>query len=458
MLCTAAKSGRMEIFMYEKATKDLMEFISKSADAFHAIDTVRKILEDDGFEELCECGEWNIKNGGKYYVTRNLSSLIAFKIPNGEYSGMMIAASHSDSPSYKIKPVPEVMIEGKYTSINVEGYGGMIASTWLDRPLGVSGRITVRTNGGISSKLVKIDEDFLTIPNIAIHMERDLNSGHEFNPAKDMLPIAGAGCESGVFMRRIAEAAGVFEDNIISHDLFLYNRMPGSIWGLNREFFSVGRIDDLQCAYSSLIGFMESCDTESIQMCCIFDNEEVGSGTKQGACSTFMTDVLYRINSSLGFGDDKLMRAAASSFMVSADNAHALHPNHTDKADKTSRPVPNGGVVIKYNANQKYTTDSVSDAIFRQICEKAGVPCQTYTNRSDIAGGSTLGNLANQKLSVNTVDIGAAQLAMHSSYETGGIKDTLYLIKAMREFFSTEIKAVADGRYIIESRRDAENC
>lgn len=435
--------------MYKQSTKELLAFIANSTDCYHAVSTIQAMLNAAGYTELRECEKWEIKNGGKYYVIRNLSSIIAFEIPSSEYKGFMIASSHSDSPTYKIKPLPEVN-NGMYTRLSVEAYGGMIASTWLDRPLGVSGRVVVKSENGVKTKLVKIDEDLLLIPNLAIHLNRDVNSGYAFNPAVDMLPLAGIGSEQGRFMAKISDAAQVNTDDILGYDLFLYNRTKGCIWGLNEEFFSSPRIDDLQCAYATLMGFISSSSSNSVKMYCVFDNEEVGSGTKQGAKSTFLTDTVQRINSGLGYDCEKLNRALASSFMVSADNGHAVHPNLPEKSDKTCRPVPNGGVVIKHNANQKYTTDSVSDGIFRRICEKAGVPVQVYTNRSDIPGGSTLGNLANEKLSMNTVDIGLAQLAMHSSYETGGTKDTLHLINASKEFFSSTIKAISADEYVLE--------
>lgn len=446
--CFPGESLRIEgmILMYKKATEDLIKFIEGATDCYQAVERIAEILRSNGYRELYECEKWEVQNGGKYFVVRNLSSVIAFEIPKGEYVGLMVAASHSDSPSYKIKPDAEVT-GGAYTRLNVEGYGGMIASTWLDRPLGVSGRIVLKTENGLQTKLVKIDEDFLVIPNLAIHLNRKINEGQKLNPAKDMLPLAGDGTKPGRFFERIAEAAGVQTDAIIAHDLFLYNRMPGSIWGMDGEYFSIGRIDDLQCAYTSLRGFLESDETEALKMYCVFDNEEVGSGTKQGAKSTFLTDVLERIHSALSLDQEKMNRALSSSFMLSADNGHAVHPNLPEMSDLTSRPVLNGGVLIKHNANQKYTTDAVSDAIFKTICQRANVPYQTYTNRSDIPGGSTLGNLANEKLSLNTVDMGAAQLAMHSAYETGGVRDTLYLIQAFRAFYSTAIRALPAGGY-----------
>lgn len=432
--------------MYKQITNELIKFITASTDCYHAVENIKSELDAAGYTELLESEPWQLKNGGKYYTTRNLSSIIAFEIPQNEYESLMITASHSDSPSYKIKPEAEVM-DGVYTRLSVEGYGGMIASSWLDRPLGVSGRTAVKTENGIKTKLIKIDRDFLLIPSLAIHLDSKPEAP---NPARDMLPLVSCGENKERFMECIAEAAEVQKENIIAHDLFLYDRTPGSIWGSDDEYFSISRIDDLQCVYACLQGFLQSEKTDCIKMYCVFDNEEVGSGTKQGAKSTFLQDTVERINSALGFDDEKLKRAFPSCFMVSADNAHAVHPNRSEMSDKTGRPVLNGGVVIKNNANQKYTTDSVSAAIFKSICDRANVPYQSYTNRSDIAGGSTLGNIANEKVSVNTVDIGAAQLAMHSAYETGGVKDTLYLIQALKAFYSSSVKAVSANEYEIK--------
>lgn len=431
--------------MYKQSTQELIEFITASTDCYHAVENIKVELNKAGYKEILESEAWDLKNGGKYYTTRNLSSIIAFEIPENEYTGFMITASHSDSPTYKIKPEP-VLNDGVYARLSVEKYGGAIASTWFDRPLGVSGRIALKTENGIKTKLVKIDRDFLVIPSLALHLERDRK---EPDVARDMLPLAScAGSEKG-FMECIAEVAQVNVDDIIAHDLFLYHRTAGSIWGCDNEFFSIGRLDDLQCAYASLKGFINSEKTDCIKMYCVFDNEEVGNATKQGAKSTFMTDTVERINSTLGFSDEKIKMAVTSSFMVSADNAHAVHPNRSEMSDKTSRPVLNGGVVIKNNANQRYTTDSVSEAIFKSICDRANVPYQSYTNRSDLPGGTTLGNAANEKLSLNTVDIGAPQLAMHSAYETGGIKDTMHMIQALKAFYSSSIKVISDYEYEI---------
>ena len=275
----------------------------------------------------------------------------------------------------------------------------------------------------------------LMIPNLAIHMNREVNDGYKFNAQKDMLPLYGMSSAKGTFLKTVAEAAGVKEEEILGHDLFLYNRQEGTVWGAEEAFVSSARLDDLQCAFSSLKGFLAGKKEKYIAVHCVLDNEEVGSGTKQGAASTFLRDVLVRINSGLGQDQEDYLRRLAGSFMVSADNAHAVHPNYGEKADPVNRPCMNEGIVIKHSANQKYCTDGVSAAVFKDLCKRAGVPFQTFTNRSDILGGSTLGNISTTQVAVNAVDIGLAQLAMHSPYETAGVKDTAYLIKAAEMLF-----------------------
>ena len=331
--------------------------------------------------------------------------------------------------------------------LNVEKYGGMLCAPWFDRPLSIAGRLVVRTADGLQTKLVNVDRDLVMIPNLAIHMNRQVNDGYAYNAQSDMLPLYGGEAAAGTLMKTVAQSAGVAEEDILGHDLYLYNRMKGSVWGAGEEFFSCGRIDDLQCAFGSLEGFLAGGNPHSVSVHAVLDNEEVGSTTKQGAASTFLLDTLKRLNTALGRTEEQYLTALASSFMVSADNAHGVHPNYTDKADPTNRPYLNGGIVIKFNANQKYTTDAVSAAVFRSICEKACVPVQTFTNRSEMAGGSTLGNISNTHVALNTVDIGLPELAMHSPYETGGVLDTEYLIRAAKEFFSTGLKADGDGSY-----------
>ena len=368
-------------------------------------------------------------------MTRNDSALIAFAIPEEEAKGYRIMASHSDSPTFKIKENPEMEAEGRYVKLNVERYGGMICAPWFDRPLSVAGRVVVKEGEEIVSKLVDVDRDLLMIPNLAIHMNREVNDGYKFNAQKDMLPLYGMSSAKGTFLKTVAEAAGVKEEEILGHDLFLYNRQEGTVWGAEEAFVSSARLDDLQCAFSSLKGFLAGKKEKYIAVHCVLDNEEVGSGTKQGAASTFLRDVLVRINSGLGQDQEDYLRRLAGSFMVSADNAHAVHPNYGEKADPVNRPCMNEGIVIKHSANQKYCTDGVSAAVFKDLCKRAGVPFQTFTNRSDILGGSTLGNISTTQVAVNAVDIGLAQLAMHSPYETAGVKDTVYLIKAAEMLF-----------------------
>lgn len=412
----------------------LLTFIKESPTAFQAVEMMKKRFGENGFTELKEDEHWELVNGGKYFVTRNHSAVIAFTVPEASSDVFHIIASHSDSPSLKIKENPE-MVENGYVKLNVELYGGALLAPWFDRPLSVAGRVIVKENGQICEKLVTVDKDMLMIPNLAIHMNREANSGYKYNVQKDLLPLYGLESAKGTFFKTVAEAAGVAEEEILGHDLFLYNRMPGTIWGGEEEFVSAPRLDDLQCAFSSMEGLIAGKNEKSICVHMVMDNEEVGSGTKQGAASTFLRDTLLRINLGLGRSYEDYLISLAKSFMISADNAHALHPNYTDKADPVNRPVMNGGIVIKYNANQKYCTDGISTAIFKELCREADVPYQTFVNRSDIAGGSTLGNISNTQAAINTVDIGLPQLAMHSAYETAGVKDTESLIRAAKVFY-----------------------
>ncbi len=431
--------------MYKDNAKQLLSFIEKSPSCFHVIHNMKCELQEAGFQELREKDFWELKEGGKYYVTRNDSSLIAFKIPKSDFNGFQIMASHSDAPTFKIKENAEMAAEQRYTKLNVEKYGGMLCAPWFDRPLSVAGRIMVKNGNRISSKLVDVDKNLLMIPNLAIHMNREVNDGYKYNAQIDMLPVLGDETVKGSFMKIVAEAAGVEEESIIGNDLYLYNRQNGTIWGANDEFVSSAKLDDLECAYASLKGILSGDNAENVCVHCVMDNEEVGSGTKQGAASTFLKDTLIRINSGMGRSEEQYYTALAGSFMISADNAHAVHPNKGEKADPTNRPYPNGGVVIKYSANQKYTTDAVSAAVLKMICEKAEVPVQMYFNRSDVLGGSTLGNISNTQVALNTVDIGVAQLAMHSPYETAGMKDVTYLIKMAETFFGSSIHMADDG-------------
>lgn len=430
--------------MYKKISKEMTAFLKECPTAFHAVARIGRELEKNGFARLKEQEEWELKPGGKYYVTRNDSSVIAFCIGTelSDYS-FHISASHSDYPTFKIKEHAELEVKSKYIQLNTEGYGGMICSTWFDRPLSVAGRVVVKENDRFITKLVDIDRDLVVIPSLAIHMNRSVNDGCALNKQVDTLPLfGGTGIRKGDFKKLIAKAADVAEASIYGSDLYLYNRQEPSVWGAQEEFISSPHLDDLQCAYASLKGFLEGQHEKNVNVYACFDNEEVGSGTKQGAGSTFLHDVLRRINRCLERPEEDYYRAVAGSFMLSADNAHAVHPNHPEKTDAENCVYMNEGIVVKSHAGQKYTSDAVSIALFREICEKADVPVQFFANRSDEAGGSTLGNISSGKVSLNAVDIGLAQLAMHSAYETAGVKDTCYMIKAMKQFFSTHLKVL----------------
>ena len=428
--------------MYKEISKELVSFIQKSPTAFHAVEQMRSLLKDNGYEELLEGRKWHIEPGHRYFVTRNNSSIIALNLGTqlDNYS-FNVAASHSDSPTFKLKENAELEVRGKYTQLNTEGYGGMLCATWFDRPLSIAGRVLVKEGDSYITRLLKIDRDLVLIPNVAIHMNRAVNDGFAYNKQVDLLPLfGGTETKAGDLKALIAKELNVNEEDICGEDLYLYNRMSPSIWGAHEEFISSPQLDDLQCAFTSLQGFLKGSNDQSINVFACFDNEEVGSGTKQGAASTFLYDVLHRINNALGKDDEDYYRALAASFMLSADNAHAVHPNHPEKTDVNNCVYMNEGVVVKSHAGQKYTSDGVSIAVFKGICEKAGVPVQFFANRSDVVGGSTLGNIAMAQVSMNSVDIGLPQLAMHSSYETAGIKDTYYMIQVMEEFFNSHIE------------------
>ena len=428
--------------------EELFSFLDQSPNAFFAVRNMCDLLSGAGMTRLYEGTPWKLEAGKGYFVTRNDSAVIAFKIPKLDYTGFQMMASHCDSPVFKIKTNAEISVDQRYVKLNVEKYGGMLCAPWLDRPLSVAGRVVVRTKDGIETRLVNVERDLMIIPNLAIHMDRQVNDGHKFNAQVDMLPLfCEKGEEKDAFLGLIAAEADVPAGDILDTDLFLYNRMPAVSLGLNGEFIASGRLDDLQCAFASLKGFIEAAPADSVAVHCVFDNEEVGSGTKQGAASTFLKDTLHRINSAAGRTEEEYLMSIASSFLVSADNAHAVHPNFAEKTDPTNRPYLNKGIVIKYSANQKYTTDAVSGAIMRAICQEADVPCQTFANRSDMLGGSTLGNIAQSQVALNTVDIGLPQLAMHSPYETAGAKDTAYLIAAAKVLFSSSVEGTGDGNY-----------
>ena len=417
----------------------LMEYLDASRSVFHAVEGLRCILERNGYTRLQESGKWSLQPGGKYYMTRGGASIMAFRIPKAVPKGFLMSASHADRPTFKVKENGE--LAGKYTRLAVERYGGMLMAPWLDRPLSIAGRVLVEAENGMQTKLVDIDRDLLLIPNVAIHMNRKANDGCTWNPAVDLLPLMGGADAKGKLQTLLEDAAG---GKILGHDLFLYIRQKASVWGLEEEFLSSAALDDLECAYCCTEGFLNAAETEAVPVLCVFDSEEVGSSSVQGAASDLLETLLNRICKACNWD---LMEMLSNSFMVSADNAHAVHPNHPEFADATNAPVVNGGVVLKFNANQRYCTDGVSGAIFRKACEKVNVPVQSYYNRADLPGGSTLGNISLCHVSIPTADIGLPQLAMHSSYETAGVKDAGYLMDAMASYYSQAISCPADGCY-----------
>ncbi len=421
----------------DKKTKAFMSFLDASHSTYHAVQNLTNLLNEAGYTQLCEGEEWSLAPGGKYYLTRGGTALVAFRIPEGKVKGFAMSASHSDRPTFKVKENPELC--GTYTRVSTEKYGGMLISTWLDRPLSVAGRVVVETENGVQSKLVDIDRDLLLIPNVAIHMNRTANDGYKWNPAVDTLPLAGGKNAKGKLEQLLKKAAG---GKILGHDLYLYIRQKATNWGVDKEYISAAALDDLACAWCCTQGFLNAQESESIPMLCVFDSEEVGSASRQGAASRLLESAIQRICAARNLDEQVLL---ANSFMVSADNGHAVHPNHPEYADANNAPVLNGGVVLKFNANQRYATDGISAAVFRKICQSAGLAVQTYCNRADIPGGSTLGNISLSQVSVPTVDIGLPQLAMHSCYETTGVQDVLDLEKAMTRFYSTTLGMAGEG-------------
>ena len=413
----------------ENTIASLKSFLDQSHSIYHAVAELVKNMEKAGYTRLSEGKSWQLVAGGKYYLTRGGASLIAFRVPKETPEGFMISASHADRPTFKVKENGE--LAGAYTRLAVERYGGMLMAPWLDRPLSVAGRVMVETANGVKPCLVDIDRDLLLIPNVAIHMNRKANEGYAWNPAVDMLPLMGSKDAAGKFWDLLEEAAG---GKILGHDLYLYVRQNASVWGVNEEYISSAALDDLECAWCCTRGFLNAKESKALPVLAVFDSEEVGSASVQGAASTLLEDVLSRICESLKLDLRQLLNRT---LLLSADNAHGIHPNHPEYSDATNAPVPGQGVVLKFNANQRYTTDGCSAALLRTICSKAEVPVQTYCNRADLPGGSTLGNISLSHVSVLSADIGLAQLAMHSCYETASVADVAYLQKAMEVFYES---------------------
>lgn len=424
--------------MEEQLNAALLDFIAESPSVYHVIDNFAALLDGAGYARLSERERWSLAPGGSYYVVRGGSAIIAFRVPDGaHWTGFRIAAAHSDSPTFKLKAAPELAGNG-YLRLNTEKYGGMLMSTWFDRPLSVAGRVLVKENGKLVSKLVNLDRDLLVIPSVAIHMNRNANDGTKLLANVDTVPLMGEAADAGRMNAMLAEAAGCAAEDLADGDLYLYCRGRGTVLGAENEYIVSPKLDDLECAWGCMRGFVQgsSAGTGAVPVCCVFNNEEVGSDTKQGAGSAFLRDTLRRLCLACGKDEAELSALLAGSFLASADNAHAVHPNHPEYSDAGNAPRMNGGIVIKYNANQRYATDGVSGAAFRAVCAAADVPVQVFANRSDLPGGSTLGSIADTLVPVATVDIGLAQLAMHSAVETAGSADLAHLVRAMTEYYA----------------------
>ncbi len=424
----------------------LFDFIQCSPTASHTAATVRAMLVQAGFTQLLESQPWDLQPGGRYYTTRGMSSLIAFQVPKADFHGFSVIAPHGDSPCFKVKESPELRVDGQYTKLNTEIYGGMQLALWTDRPLSVAGRLAVRTDNGVKGVLCDIRRDLLLIPGVAIHMNRGVNEGVKLDPQKDTLPLLGG--SQADLKKLVAENAGVAPEDILSWDLYLYSRAQGTVFGAEKEFIAAPRLDDLECVFAAAKAFLAGENRENVTVLSLFDNEETGSLTRQGADSPFLSEVLERISLSCGKSREEHLRAIASGFMLSADNAHAVHPDSPEKSDPTNRCYLNGGVVVKHSP--RYASDALTAGLFQRICQKAGVPVQVYYNNSKIPGGGTLGNLSGSHVALPTVDIGLAQLSMHSPYETAGAKDLDYRVWAMQAFYESVITQTGREEYAIQ--------
>ena len=427
-----------------KYIESLLQFMDASVCNFLAVDTIKQMLSENGFSEKRIEQPLQCRPGDKFFVTKNSSAIFAIKIgsrPINE-TGFKIITAHSDSPCFRIKPNPEMRSGDHIVRLNTEVYGGPILYTWFDRPLSLAGRVILRGESALKpvTRLLKIDEPILMIPHLAIHFNRSVNEGYALSKQKDMLPILTRISDSlsanGLLVNYIAKSLGVDSYDILDFDLFLYNTQPATLTGLNKEFVMSGRLDDLSMAHAAITAIIEATDDEATCISAIFDNEETGSGTKQGAHSPVLSNLLRRVAECQGANYDEFCQAVGRSFMISADNAHAFHPNYAEKYDPTNHPSLGGGPVIKINANCKYMTDAHSAAIFKSLCDEAGVPCQYFVNHSDVAGGSTLGNIFTGQLDIEGVDVGNPLLAMHSACETGSTEDHINMIRAFKQFFA----------------------
>lgn len=428
--------------MKKQFAENLIDYIYDSPTAFNAVETSKDLLLKNGFNELKMNEKWKLKVGRKYFITKNSSSLTAFVINSDNMQdGFRIIGSHSDSPTFRIKPNAEMTVENSYLKLNTEGYGGAILSTWFDRPLAIAGRVVLKSENVLCPReeIININRPVCIIPNIAIHMNRSINDGYKFNKQKDTLPLVGLINDTlekdDFLLNEISRELNVDKKEILDFDLYLYEYEKGNIIGPSEEFISSSRLDNLSMAHASLHGLIDSKGKNGINIASIFDNEEVGSSTKQGADSNMLLNLLERICISLGKDREEFFSAIYSSFMISADLAHALHPNLVEKHDPTNKPIIGGGPVIKISASQAYTSDAFSSGVYKNICEKCGVKYQQFVNRSDERGGSTIGPISSTHLDINSVDIGSPILSMHSVRELGSVEDHFNIYKTFVEFY-----------------------
>lgn len=430
--------------MEKQLALELIDFLNDSPSQYHGAYAVKSLLDENGFVEIYENEKWNLDKGGKYYLMKNNSAVIAFEVGSGELEndGFRLIGAHTDSPSFRVKPNPVMFSEGSYVRLNTEVYGGPIFSTWFDRPLSLAGRVTVKGKSPLKPevKLVNINKPILIIPNIAIHMNRSVNEGYSFNAQKDTLPLLGFINEKlekeDYLMNILSESIGVNKEDIIDFDLFLYEYAKGCLVGLDEEFISAGRLDDLWMVFAGVKALIDSKENKTTKVMVCIDNEEIGSLTAQGARSALVKNTLERIALSLGKDREEFHRALSSSIMISADLAHAVHPNLGEKHDPVNRPVLGQGPVIKIAASGSYSTDSYSSAIFQNVCNSAGVPCQKFVNRSDVKGGTTIGPMSSADLGIPVVDMGAPLIGMHSIRELAAVKDNEYTVRAFTEFYN----------------------
>ena len=434
--------------MNQTLLQDLIQYLQSSETPYHAVAEQCARLEAAGYRRLTEAQCWTLERGQGYFVTRNESSLIAFRLPQCDAMRFMMAASHADAPMLKIKDTPELPVVNGVRRLNVEVYGSALLLPWFDRPLGVAGRVAARTEQGVEMRLYASGRPLALIPSLAIHMDREANHGHDIQRQKEIVPLYGL-ADAPDLLAVIAEDLGLRREDILAHDLVLYNTEPPRLWGANNEFLSAEKLDDLTCAYASLAGLLSARESDSIPVHIMLDSEEIGSSTMQGACGTFVRDTLMRIAEVLGWSEQAYLTAVAESFMLSADNAHAAHPNHMDRADPVTHPRMNGGPVVKFSGAQHYATDAVSAAVVRRSAELAGIELQSFVNNSDIRGGRTLGNIFVQQVSCHTADVGIAQLAMHSPYETCGSADIESLTALCRTLYSTSLVEIVPGKFTV---------